>query len=309
MEIEQELASIAPRKETLLTIGVFDGVHAGHRYLLEQLTRRAAEKDLLSGVVTFSPHPQSVLHPENQLPWLSNLEDRTRALRELGIDILVVLAFTARLAQLSAREFVSLVAQYLKMHGVMVGPDFALGRDREGNINMLRTLGRDMQFSVEVIPPYIINGEAVSSTLIRQALGQGDMRKVQRLMGRYFHLRGKVITSDKRGRLLGFPTANLDMMPQQALPGNGIYATIVHIGSRRFPAATNVGVRPTFGEGMKTVETHLLDYEGDLYGKEIKVEFVQKLRDEQRFASSEALKAQIEKDLQAVQGVLGRDSE
>ena len=309
MEIEQELASIAPRKATLLTIGVFDGVHAGHRYLLERLRRRAAEKDLLSGVVTFSPHPQSVLHPENQLPWLSNLEDRTRALQELGIDILAVLTFTHRLAQLSAREFVSLVAQYLKMRGVMVGPDFALGRDREGDINMLRTLGRDMQFSVEVIPPYTINGEAVSSTLIRQALGQGDMRKVQRLMGRYFHLRGKVITSDKRGRLLGFPTANLDLMPQQALPGNGIYATIVHIDSRRFPAATNIGVRPTFGEGMKTVETHLLDYEGDLYGKEIKVEFVQKLRDEQRFASSEALKAQIEKDLQAVEGVLARDSE
>ena len=309
MEIEQELASIAPRQETLLTIGVFDGVHAGHRYLLERLRRRAAEQDLLSGVVTFSPHPQSVLHPENQLPWLSNLEDRSRALQELGIDILAVLAFTARLAQLSAREFVSLVTQYLKMRGVMVGPDFALGRDREGDINMLRTLGRDLQFSVEVIPPYTINGEAVSSTLIRQALGQGDMRKVQRLMGRYFHLRGKVITSDKRGRVLGFPTANLDLMPQQALPGNGIYATIVHIDSRQFPAATNIGVRPTFGEGMKTVETHLLDYEGDLYGKEIKVEFVQKLRDEQRFASSEALKAQIEKDLREVEGVLARDSE
>ena len=309
MEIEQELASIAPRQETLLTIGVFDGVHAGHRYLLERLRRRAAEQDLLSGVVTFSPHPQSVLHPENQLPWLSNLEDRSRALQELGIDILTVLAFTARLAQLSAREFVSLVTQYLKMRGVMVGPDFALGRDREGDINMLRTLGRDLQFSVEVIPPYTINGEAVSSTLIRQALGQGDMRKVQRLMGRYFHLRGKVITSDKRGRVLGFPTANLDLMPQQALPGNGIYATIVHIDSRQFPAATNIGVRPTFGEGMKTVETHLLDYEGDLYGKEIKVEFVQKLRDEQRFASSEALKAQIEKDLREVEGVLARDSE
>jgi riboflavin kinase/FMN adenylyltransferase len=298
MEIEQELASIAPRKETLLTIGVFDGVHAGHRYLLERLRRRAAEKDLLSGVVTFSPHPQSVLHPENQLPWLSNLEDRTRALQELGIDILAVLTFTHRLAQLSAREFVSLVAQYLKMRGVMVGPDFALG-----------TLGGDMQFSVEVIPPYTINGEAVSSTLIRQALGQGDMRKVQRLMGHYFHLRGKVITSDKRGRLLGFPTANLDLVPQQALPGNGIYATIVHIDGRQFPAATNIGVRPTFGEGMKTVETHLLDYEGDLYGKEIKVEFMQKLRDEQRFASSEALKAQIEKDLRAVEGILARDSE
>ena len=307
MEIEQELANITPQEETVLTIGVFDGVHAGHRYLLEKLQQRAAEKNLLSGVVTFNPHPQSVLHPHNQLPSLSNLEDRVQAIQERGIDIVAVLTFTPKLAQLSAQEFISLVKKHLKMQGIIVGPDFALGRGREGNITLLRALGREMKFSVEVIPSYTINGEVVSSTLIRQALIQGDMKKIERLMGHYFYLRGKVITSDKRGRVLGFPTANLDIKPQQALPGNGIYATIARVDGKQFYSATNIGIRPTFGEGEKTVETHLLNYKGDLYGKDIRVEFVQKLRDEQRFSSSEALKVQIEKDVREVEAILAKD--
>ncbi len=307
MEIEQELANITPRRETALTIGVFDGVHAGHRYLLERLQQRAAEKNLLSGVVTFNPHPQSVLHPRNRLPWLSNLEDRVQAIQELGIDIVAVLTFTLKLAQLSARDFMSLLKKHLKMQGIIVGPDFSLGRGGEGNITLLRTLGREMKFSVEVIPPYTINGEVVSSTLIRQELVQGDMKRVERLMGHYFYLRSKVITSDKRGRVLGFPTANLDIKPQQALPSNGIYATIVQVDGKQFPSATNVGIRPTFGEGEKRVETHLLNYKGDLYGKEIRVDFVQKLRDEQRFPSSEELKIQIEKDVREVETILAKD--
>jgi riboflavin kinase/FMN adenylyltransferase len=307
MEIEQELASVAPQGKTLLTIGVFDGVHAGHRYLLEKLQQRAAEKKLLSGVVTFNPHPQSVLHPDNQLPWLSNLEDRVRAFQELGVNIVAVLTFTPKVAQLSALDFMSLLKKHLKMRGIMVGPDFVLGRGQEGDVNLLRTLGREMNFSVEVIPPFTINSEVVSSTLIRQALVQGDMRRVERLMGHYFYLRGEVITSDKRGRVLGFPTANLDTKPQQALPGNGIYATITQVDGKRFPSATNIGTHPTFGEGEKMVETHLLNYEGDLYGKEIKVEFVQKLRDEQRFSSSEELKIQIEKDVRKVKALLAKD--
>jgi riboflavin kinase/FMN adenylyltransferase len=307
MEIEQELANITPQGETLLTVGVFDGVHAGHRYLLKQLQRQAANRDLLSGVVTFNPHPQSVLHPDDQLPWLSSLEDRVTTFRQLGLNIVAVLTFTDKVAQLSARDFLSLLKKYLKMRGILVGPDFVLGRAGEGNISVLRTLGNEMKFTVKVIPPYTINGEIVSSTLIRQALIQGDMRRVERLMSRRFYLRGKVITSDKRGRALGFPTANLDTEPRQALPGNGIYATITQVNGKRFLSATNVGTRPTFGPGEKTVETHLLDYQGDLYGKEIKVEFVQKVRDEQRFPSAEELKTQMRQDVQEVHAILAGD--
>ena len=308
MEIEQELASVTPQGETLLAIGVFDGVHAGHRYLLKQLQKRAAEKHLLSGVLTFNPHPQSVLHPDDQLPWLSNLEDRVTTLQQLGVNIVAVLTFTPELAQLTAQDFMSLLKKYLRMRGIIVGPDFALGRGGEGSISLLRTLGNQMEFSVEVIPPYTINGELVSSTLIRQALIQGDMKRVEKLMGHHFYLRGKVITSDKRGRALGFPTANLDIKPQQALPNNGIYATITHVDGKQFPSATNIGTRPTFGEGQRMVETHLLNYKGNLYSKEIRIEFVQKLRDEKRFASSEELKTQIEEDVRRVKALLAEDS-
>ena len=307
MEFEQELASVTPQGETLLTIGVFDGVHAGHRYLLKKLQERAAERNLLSGVVTFNPHPQSVLHPRSQLPWLTSLNDRVGAFRKLGVNIVSVLTFTPKVARLSAREFISLIKKNLGMRGILVGPDFALGKGKEGNIDLLRSLGCEMGFSVDVIPPFKINGEIVSSTLIRRALAEGDMRKVKNLMGRYFYLEGKVITSEKRGRVLGFPTANLDIKPQQALPGNGIYATIAQIEGRHFPSATNVGIRPTFGTGEEMVETHLLNYKGNLYGKDMRVEFVQKLRDEERFSSSEELKTQIEKDIREVEAILTKD--
>jgi len=307
MEFEQELASVTPQGETLLTIGVFDGVHAGHRYLLKKLRERAAERNLLSGVVTFSPHPQSVLHPRSQLPWLTSLEDRVGAFQRLGVSVVVVLTFTPKLAQLSAQEFISLIKKNLSMRGILVGPDFALGKGKEGNINLLRTLGCEMGFNVDVVPPFKINGEIVSSTLIRRALAEGDMRKVTKLMGRYFYLEGKIITSGKRGRVLGFPTANLDIKPQQALPGNGIYATIAQIEGRHFPSATNVGIRPTFGTGEEMVETHLLNYKGNLYGKDMRVEFVQKLRDEQRFPSPEELRTQIEKDVREIEAILTED--
>ena len=298
MQIEQELANITTQGETLLTIGVFDGVHAGHRYLLKRLQQRAGERNLLSGVVTFNPHPQSVLHPDEQLPWLSSLDDRVATFHQLGLNIVAVLTFTSQLARLSARDFMSLLKKYLRMRGIMVGPDFALGRAGEGNIDLLRTLGGEMEFTVEVIPPYTINGEIVSSTLIRQALIQGDMKRVEKLMGRHFYLTGKVITSEKRGRVLGFPTANLDMNPEQAAPDNGIYATITQVDGKRFPSATNIGARPTFGEGKRLIETHLLNYKGDVYGKEIRVEFVQKLRDKKGFPSSKELKPQMEEEVE-----------
>lgn len=297
MGIEQELANITPERETFLTIGVFDGVHVGHRYLLENLKRRAQGENLLSGVITFDPHPQSILHPQSQLPRLGDLKDRVKSLRELGIDLVTTISFTIQVSQLSAQEFVSLLKKYLRMRGLMIGPDFALGKGREGNATLLAALGKAMGFSVEIIPPLTVNGEIASSTLIRQALTQGDLMKVEMLMGRRFTLSAKVVTSQKRGQSLGFPTANLDISLLQALPSNGVYATVAQVNGRHFASATNIGTRPTFGDNEKWVETHLLNYTGDLYNKEIKVEFIQKLREEQRFTSPEELKAQIAKDI------------
>ena len=307
MRIEQELANIAPGRETLLTVGVFDGVHAGHRYLIKRLNQRAQEEGLLSGIVTFNPHPQSVLQPHIRLPWLSSLEERIRSLRELGIGLVALLSFTPEVAQLSAREFAALLKKYLKMHGLVIGPDFALGRKREGDANLLDLLGQEMGFNMQVVSPFTVNGEIVSSTLIRQALVQGDMMKVERLMGQYFTLSARIISTDKRGRVLGFPTANLDIKPEQALPNNGVYGTITHVEGKQFASATNIGVRPTFGDNEKTVETHLIDYEGDLYGKELQVKFICKLREEKHFASAEELKTQIKEDIKKVRAIAARE--
>ncbi len=290
----------------MLTIGVFDGVHAGHNHLVNRLNERAREESLLSGVVTFDPHPQWVLH-RDQLPWLSTLEERVNRLRQREIDFVAVISFTPEVAQLGAQQFVSLLKKYLKMRVLMIGPDFALGRGREGNSTLVSALGKELGFTVETIPPFTIDGEVVSSTLIRQALAQGDMAKVTKLMGHPFDLVGEVIPGEKRGQALGFPTANLDIQPRQALPGDGVYATIAQVDGKRFASATNVGTRPTFGDGARTVEVHLLDYQGHLYGKQVKTEFVWKLRNEQYFASSEQLKSQMKEDIENVRTILAKE--
>jgi len=305
MSVEQELANIAPDRHTILTIGVFDGVHTGHRYLLERLIQRAKEEAALSGVVTFAPHPQAVLNPGSRPPMLCDLSTRIKSLRDLGLSIIAVLSFTPQLAQLGARDFVWLLKKHLKMQGLMIGPDFVLGKGGEGDTDFLRSLGQELAFSLEIVTPFSVNGEMVSSTAIRRALAQGDTKKVRRLIGRYFTVGGRVVSSSRRGRLLGFPTANLDIGTEQALPVNGVYATIAQIGGERLLSVTNIGTRPTFGDSQKTIETHLLDYSGDLYDKELKVSFVQRLRDEKRFASSQELKEQISKDIEAAQALAG----
>ncbi|MGA7676795.1 MAG: bifunctional riboflavin kinase/FAD synthetase [Dehalococcoidia bacterium] len=304
MQIEKELAKVKPQKETLLTIGVFDGIHLGHQRLLTHLRDEARKKNWLSSVVTFKSHPKAVLSPENKLLWLSDMETRISLIRNLGIDVIVVLPFTSELARLTAQRFVQLLKEYLKMRGLIIGPDFALGRDREGDAEKLRLLGQEMDFSVEVIPPVVIDGQVVSSSAIRQALAQGDMKKAEKLFGRLFSLSGVVVSGDGRGRTLGFPTANLELKPEQALPSDGVYATIAHVGRELMPSVTSIGVRPTFGSGKRLVETHVIDYEGDLLGQRLTLDLVDKLRDEKCFDTAEELKSQMGKDVEQARKIL-----
>ncbi|GAI77616.1 unnamed protein product, partial [marine sediment metagenome] len=192
MQVEEELAGLSPKKDMLLTIGVFDGVHLGHKYLLSQLTEHARQQGLLSGVVTFRQHPQEVLSPQTRLPFLTDLAERTNLLKNEGVEAIIPLSFTSEVAQLSARQFVSLLKRYLRMCGLVIGPDFTLGRNRAGNVDSLRTLGQDMNFTVTVIPPIMINSEVVSSTAIKNALANGDMKRALNLAGHPFSLNGRV---------------------------------------------------------------------------------------------------------------------
>jgi riboflavin kinase/FMN adenylyltransferase len=304
VQVEKELARVKPQQEMLLSVGVFDGVHLGHQQLLTHLRDEARSKNWLSGVVTFKSHPKVVLSGENKLLWLNDLETRISLLRNLGIDIVVALSFGSELARLTARKFVQLLKEHLKMRGLIIGPDFALGRNREGDSEKLRILGEEMGFSVEVIPPVVVDGYVVSSSTIRQALAEGDMKKVGKLIGRLFSLSGQVVSGDKRGRNLGFPTANLDLKPEQALPGDGVYATIAHTDDDSLLSVTNIGVRPTFGGSKRVVETYILDFEGDLLRQKLTIDLVDKLRDEERFDNVEQLKAQMIKDVEQARQIL-----
>jgi riboflavin kinase/FMN adenylyltransferase len=304
VQIEKELAEVKPQKETLLTIGVFDGVHLGHQRLLTHLRDEARREDLLSGVVTFKSNPKAVLSQENKLLRLSDLETRISLLRGLGIDVVVVLPFTSELARLSAQRFVQLLKEHLRMRGLIIGPDFALGRGREGDAEKLRLLGQKMDFSVEVLPAVVLDGQVVSSSAIRQALSQGDMKMVEKFFGRLFSLEGQVVSGDGRGRALGFPTANMELKAEQALPSDGVYATIAHVGHELIPSVTNIGVRPTFGFGKRLVETYLLDYEGELLGQRLTIDLVDKLRDEKRFDAVEELKSQMARDVEQARQIL-----
>ncbi|MFH0914697.1 MAG: bifunctional riboflavin kinase/FAD synthetase [Chloroflexota bacterium] len=287
-----------------VTIGVFDGVHLGHKQLLSRLKELAAQKNLLTGVITFRQHPQEVLSPHKPLPCLTSLEQRIELIKAAGIDTVIPLSFTPEMANLTAREFVSLLKKYLRLKWLVIGPDFALGREREGSAAALSQLGKEMGFGVTAVPPMKIKGEVVSSTVIRKALAEGDMSKVRRLIGRPFRLKGTVVAGVGRGTGLGFPTANIQPKPELALPGDGVYATLAYVGDKTYPSVTNIGKRPTFKEKGRTIEAHLLDFQGDLYGQKLTLEVVERIRGEQRFASAEELQQQIKLDIEKAREIL-----
>jgi len=304
MSVEEELANFLPKKDMLLTIGVFDGVHLGHKYLISQLIKHAKQQDLLSGVVTFYQHPEGILSPQTRLPFLTNLKERVCLLKNEGVEDIIILSFTSELAGLSAPQFLSLLKRYLRMRGLVIGPDFTLGRNREGNVDKLRTLGQDMGFTVTVVSPVTINDEVVSSTAIRQALADGDMKRVLNLSGRPYSLTAPVVPGEGRGVELGFPTANLGVDSAQALPADGIYATWAYIGDDCYPSVTSIGKRPTFGGSERTIEVYIVGYNGDLYGCNLKIDVIERLRDEKRFDTAQELTEQIAEDVKQGKAIL-----
>lgn len=304
MLVEEELSRAMPERNTALTVGVFDGVHLGHRSLIARLNQTAADNELSSGVVTFQHHPRLVIKQHAHITRLTSLQDRIKLLHDLGVEHVIPLSFTPELSQLSAREFVELLIRYLNMKALVIGPDFALGRGRKGSSSALTKLGQELDFSVEVVPPQVVNGDVVSSTAIRRALEAGDVRKAGEFLGRHFSLTGHVTKGDERGRTLGFPTANLATEHGHALPADGVYAARVLVGETSHPAVVNIGLRPTFGSEERLVEAYLLDFSGNLYGQELTVELVDRLREEIRFSGAEELKAQMALDVERAKGLL-----
>jgi riboflavin kinase/FMN adenylyltransferase len=304
MGIKEELTKFSPDEDMVLAIGVFDGVHLGHKRLILKVKERARNLGLLSGVVTFRQHPQEVLSPGLEVLYLTSLRERVSLLQNEDVGAVIALSFTRELSQLSADEFAGLLKKYLRLKELVVGLDFVLGRNKEGNIEYLRTLGKDMGFSITTVPLEMINGEVVSSTAIRNTLTKGGMEKVRSLTGRYFSLTGRVITGSGRGLELGFPTANLEVARQQILPPDGVYASLVYIGDKTYQSMTNIGMDITFGSNERTIEVYIIDYSANLYGDELRIDFVERLRDELQFDTVEGLKKQIAEDIKKGRAIL-----
>jgi len=294
------------KPRAVVTLGVFDGVHLGHQAVLGCLVRRARAEGARAVAFTFDPAPGAVLNATPEFPALTLLGERTALLRRGGANEVRVLRFTPALAAKSAERFVAehLLTDY-ELAGLVVGYDFALGRGREGTVPVLRALGEGLGFPVEAVPAVEGEGGVVSSTRIREALEGGDVALAKQLLGRSFHLAGRVVPGDSRGRTLGFPTANLEVSPRKLRPGSGVYAVGVHgAGSSVRPGVVNLGRRPTFGGGEETVEVHLLDWVGDLAGQRLRLEFEARLRPERKFNSANELKNQIEADVSQARQVL-----
>jgi riboflavin kinase/FMN adenylyltransferase len=289
-----------------LAIGSFDGVHRGHQALIRELVGDARRLGVPVVVLTFFPHPSVVLRGRRPSFYLMSPDEKAEALTALGVDRVVTLRFDQALARVSATDFLARLRTHLGFRSLWVGEDFALGHQREGNRQFLERAASTYGYELHVVPPFLMGGEAVSSTRIREALRSGDVARAGSYLGRPYALPGKVTRGVGRGRRLGFPTANLEFWDERAYPAVGVYACWVKAGGERIAAVTNIGLRPTFEtENVSpTIESHLLDVELDLYDREITLVFVERLRDERRFGSADALRDQIRRDIVRARGML-----
>lgn len=279
-----------------ITIGAFDGVHRGHKALIEQMVTEARRQELQPIVLTFDPLPGQVLEGDDY-GLLSTLPGRIARIQALGVAGLLILSFEEALMAMPAETFVQQMVDHLALRGLWVGPDFTLGRDREGDVEYLREAGQRFGFKVNVLnQPVLWDGKPVRSSRIRDALRAGDIEEANGCLGYPYHVRGVVVHGEKRGHKLGFPTANLKPPQERLLPANGVYICRAHFASGSYGAITNIGTRPTFNNYPTTIEAYLLDFSGDLYGTSLRLDFLKRLRPELRFPSAEALIAQMQQD-------------
>lgn len=297
-----------PFANAVITIGNFDGVHIGHQALFREVIERA---ELLRGTsiaMTFEPHPLRVLTDQRNPPLITLYEQKKELIEKVGLDVLICIPFSREFAEMSATAFVEdLLVKRIGIKAVVVGKDYSFGRNREGDIPMLRALGERLGFEV-IIADWIHSSKAsqsrISSTRIREMVSEGQVYDARRMLGRYYQIRGVVVRGRNRGgKLLGFPTANIELQ-DELCPKTGIYAVTVEWNAQQYPGVANIGYSPTFDDHLFTVEVHIMDFQDDIYGKKIKVNFVKRIRDEIKFPSLEALSDQIREDVKTAKAIL-----
>jgi riboflavin kinase/FMN adenylyltransferase len=297
MDVIEGSGNFSPPGETSLTIGNFDGVHLGHRELLRRTVAHARKFRLRAVALTFAPHPVRFFTPKARFYEITSMGEKASRMEKLGIDVLVVESFTGAIGAMGPEEFArTVVHERLRARFVTVGYDFTFGRKRTGSPGMLRRIGVELGFEVDVVPPLMRGGAIVSSSRIRELLLSGRVREAEELLCRPYSVSGRVIPGAARGRKLGYPTANVEFV-QELLPLPGVYVVDAVVGGVVRRGVANVGFNPTFGENSLGVEAHLLDFEGDLYGQDMTVRFRDRIRDERKFKSAEELVRQIEKDV------------
>jgi riboflavin kinase/FMN adenylyltransferase len=288
----------------VVTIGNYDGLHLGHQAIIKRVIELAKEGKGEAVVLTFEPHPVKFFHPELQIPLITPYRKKMMLLTQYGVDVTINLPFTGEIARMSAKEFIQKIVQrHIGPRWVVVGFNFTFGKGRTGTSEELKKIGESLGFSVEIIPPFHVDGEVVSSTRIRELIARGEIQEANRMLGGNFFMLGKVIHGHARGKGLGFPTANLEIT-QDLYPNDGVYAATVMVDERRYDGVVNIGTNPTFDDEQLAVEVFLFDYQGDLYGKELQVALIDKIRAEQTFPSVELLVHQIEKDIQRAKEIL-----
>ena len=300
----QHLSEVNNRHPTFVAIGSFDGVHRGHQAVLQRMVAAAQKAGARTAVLTFFPHPKRVLQQLTNPYYLSTLDERVALLANQGIDLVITHPFNETVRKTRATTFVEQLCHYLDMRQLW-GGNFALGYQREGDVPYLRQLGAEKGYTVEQVEAMVTwDNEQVSSSRIRRSLREGDLAEVNGCLGRPYQISGSVIVGQQMGHTIGFPTANLDFWLEQLLPANGVYATCAWLDGTCHLAATNVGIRPTVDGQQITVETHLLDFNEDLYGRTLKLDFIERLRPEMKFPGLDALKKQIQADVQQVRQLL-----
>ncbi len=282
---------------TVITVGTFDGLHLGHQQIIDRLREQAEENDCLQLLITFHPHPKTVvgLQEKKKIQLLTTLDEKLDVLEKLKVQATLVIPFTQEFSQTSYQDFVKkILFERLKVRAMVIGYDHAFGHNRQGHPEQLKAISRELGFSVTVVEPYIIDGEIVSSTRIREYLFDGQVEKANKLLGRPYSLHGKVIKGDRRGHVIGFPTANIHVEnPYKLIPRQGVYAVDVYIERKKYRGMMNIGYRPTFNFDPLTLETHIINFSGSLYNKPIEVEFLKFVREEKKFFSENELRKQL----------------
>jgi riboflavin kinase / FMN adenylyltransferase len=307
MKIYNSLKDItAPFADSFVTIGNFDGVHLGHHMLFSEVVSRAYQNQGISIVITFDPHPLQVMRPEIGIKLISTYEQKVEMIELAGIDILVVIPFTRDFAATSAETFVDeVLIKTIRVRELVVGYDYAFGKGRQGNIELLKEQGQLKGFPVTVVEPYYVDDMLVSSSKIRELVSEGRMMDVKKLLGRNYQIRGTVQEGKKRGGpVVGFKTANLNLSEEDLCPRHGVYVTQVVYDGKCYGGVLNIGYNPTFGENKLSAETHIFDFNQDIYGRKIKINLLKYLRGEKKFSGPEELAEQIHHDIRQAKEIL-----